>query len=136
MKCLYPVICTNNVRATKEFYLSLFDFKVIFEAEWYVQLCASENESLHIAFIEQSHPSVPVKYQNKPQGIVLTFEFTDVDKLYHRARQLGIPVVYEICDEDWGQRHFMTVDPNGLLLDVVQLIKPSEAFLKEHGLLK
>ena len=47
---------------------------------------------------------------------------------------LGAEIVYPLRDEVWGQRHFMAKDPNGLLVDVVQLIPPAPEFLREHGL--
>ena len=44
------------------------------------------------------------------------------------------PIELSLRDEDWGQRHFMALDPNGLLVDVVQLIEASREFLEQHGL--
>jgi hypothetical protein len=31
-------------------------------------------------------------------------------------------------DEAWGQRHFITEDPDGVLVDVVTVIPPGEEF--------
>jgi hypothetical protein len=35
--------------------------------------------------------------------------------------------------EAWGQRHFITSDPNGLLIDVIELIPPSEAYAQQYS---
>ena len=64
----------------------------------------------------------------------VTVETEDVDALHQRACALGVEIVYALRDEPWGQRHFMAKDPNGLLVDVVQLIPPEASFLREHGL--
>jgi ribonucleotide monophosphatase NagD (HAD superfamily) len=36
-------------------------------------------------------------------------------------------------DEAFGQRHFITCDPNGVLIDVIKPIPPSEEFLKQFA---
>ena len=40
----------------------------------------------------------------------------------------GAPIRYPLTDEPWGQRRFMTVDPSGILLDVVEQIEPAPGF--------
>lgn len=34
----------------------------------------------------------------------------------------GATILLDIRDEDYGQRHFLVVDPNGLVLDVMSAI--------------
>jgi len=36
-------------------------------------------------------------------------------------------------DEDFGQRHFITADPNGVLIDIIKPIPPSAEFLKQYS---
>ncbi|THB79312.1 MAG: glyoxalase/bleomycin resistance/extradiol dioxygenase family protein, partial [Desulfobulbaceae bacterium] len=38
-----------------------------------------------------------------------------------------------IKSEDFGQRHFIVVDPNGILVDVIQNIEPSAEFAEQYG---
>ena len=66
--------------------------------------------------------------------MLVTVETEDVDAVHERARELGVEIVYALRDEVFGQRHFMAKDPNGLLVDVVQLIPPAPEFLREHGI--
>jgi predicted enzyme related to lactoylglutathione lyase len=63
--------------------------------------------------------------------VLVTIEVDDVDAVGERAAGLGLPVVLPMRDEPFGQRHFMTVDPDGTLVDVVQAIPPQVAFLRE-----
>jgi uncharacterized glyoxalase superfamily protein PhnB len=42
-----------------------------------------------------------------------------VDEAYERANRLGAEIAAEIRNEDYGQRHFLVVDPNGLVLNVM-----------------
>jgi len=134
MKSLFPDICSTNLQASKEFYLSLLNFKVVFEIDWYIQLQSPTDENLQIAFVQQNHNSVPKSYQKSPQGVVITVETDNVDLVYDKANNLQLPLALELRDEEWGQRHFMCVDPNGLLVDIVTMIEPTVQFLNEHGL--
>ena len=45
----------------------------------------------------------------------------------------GLPVLRTLRDEDFGQRHFITADPNGVLIDVIKPIEPSAAFLGQYA---
>ena len=49
----------------------------------------------------------------------------DVDAVYHAVRAANLPVLLDLRDEDFGQRHFITADPNGVLIDVIKPIPPS-----------
>ncbi|HMJ14138.1 MAG TPA: VOC family protein [Polyangiaceae bacterium] len=134
LRSLFPDICTHDVKACVDFYAALFGFRPVFQADWYAQLVAPENPSLQIAFVEQGHGSVPEGHGLAPRGVLVTLEVDDVDALHARALELGHAITYALKSEVWGQRHFMLLDPNGLLVDVVQLIPPSQEFLEEHGL--
>jgi catechol 2,3-dioxygenase-like lactoylglutathione lyase family enzyme len=134
MHSLFPDICTDDVAASRDFYVALFGFRVAFEIEWYVQLQSPADANLQLAFVAREHTSVPEGFRDAPRGVLVTVEMQDVDAVHERARRLGVEIVYALRDEVFGQRHFMAKDPNGLLVDVVQLIPPAPAFLREHGL--
>ncbi len=134
MKSLFPDICSTNLVDSKEFYVDFLGFNVIFEIDWYIQLQSPSLESIQIAFVEKNHSSVPKGYQKTPQGVVVTVEVENVDAVYQRAQDLGLPVIVNLCNEQWGQRHFMLEDPNGLLVDVYTMIEPTDEFAQQYGL--
>ena len=134
MKSLFPDICSRNLVESKEFYVSLLGFEVIFEIDWYIQLQSPRAEPIQIAFVDINHPSVPTGHQKTPQGVVITVELDDIDSVYNKALDLQLPMIVQLCDEEWGQRHFMVEDPNGLLVDVYTMIEPSASFAEQHGL--
>ena len=134
MNSLFPDICTEHVQACVDFYVTFLGFQPVFQASWYAQLAAPNNPAAQIAFVQQGHDSVPAGHGLAPRGVLVTVEVDDVDALHARARELGLEIVYELRSEVWGQRHFMVLDPNGLLVDVVQLIPATPEFLQAHGL--
>ena len=55
-----------------------------------------------------------------------------MDGEYERAREAGLTILQELRDEAFGQRHFITVDPNGVLIDVITPIPPSAEFAAQY----
>ncbi|MCQ6557306.1 VOC family protein [Paenibacillus mendelii] len=125
----YPVILTEKVARSAEFYTAYFGFETVYEADWYVSLRTSNGKTPYeLALLDASHPTVPAVYRRPVQGLILNFEVENVDLEYKRLiLDKGLPLQLDIRDEAFGQRHFITSDPNGVLLDIIQIIPPSEA---------
>ena len=130
MKCssYYPVIMTDAVAETAAFYTRNFHFQPLFEAEWYVHLQSKEDEHVTLAILDGNHETIPQVARGKVSGLLLNFEIEDVDAVYGRLKAAGLPILLDIRDEDFGQRHFITADPNGVLIDVIKPIPPSAEF--------
>ena len=62
--------------------------------------------------------------------MLVTIVVDDVDEAARQAQALGAPLALACRDEEFGQRHFMALDPDGFFVDVVQRIRPSTAFLR------
>jgi catechol 2,3-dioxygenase-like lactoylglutathione lyase family enzyme len=127
MTSLFPDICTDDLAASRDFYRDLLGFEAVFENGWYVQMQLPGQPGVQIAFVLREHDSVPKAFQARAQGVLVTVELDDVDACCERARALGLELAYPLVSEVWGQRHFMVADPNGLLVDVVQLIPTAAA---------
>ncbi len=124
----YPVIMTENVASSSTFYTTHFGFETVYEADWYVSLRQTAgNIPYELALLDASHLTIPPHYQASVQGLILNFEVDDVDSVYERLIQNEkLPLQLDIRDEEFGQRHFITSDPNGVLLDIIQIIPPSD----------
>ena len=136
MKCTsyYPVILTDDVAGTAAFYRDHFGFEAKFESEWYVHLTSREDEHVNLAVLAGDHETIPEAGRGRVAGLILNFEVEDADAEYQRARAAGLPILQELRDEAFGQRHFITADPNGVLIDVIKPIPFSPEFAAEHGL--
>lgn len=121
----YPILMTNQVAATRDFYTQHFGFQITFEADWYVSLKAADGR-FELAIIAHDHETVVREYQKPVQGLLLNMEVEDADAEYDRLiKKAGLPLRRELLTEDFGQRHFATSDPNGVLIDVIQIVPPS-----------
>ena len=128
----YPVIMTDDVKATAAFYESHFRFQALFDSDWYVHLQSKEDERVALAVLDGRHATVPEQSRGTVSGLLLNFEVEDIDRLYEELRGAGLPILRDICDEEFGQRHFITADPNGVLIDIIKPIPPSAAFAAQY----
>jgi uncharacterized glyoxalase superfamily protein PhnB len=129
----YPVLMTNDVAGTAAFYVQHFRFKPLFQADWYVHLQSSEDDSVNLGIVAGDHETVPEEARGKASGLLINFEVEDVDAVHERVQAAGLPILRSLRDEDFGQRHFITRDPNGVLIDVIKQIPPSAEFLAGYS---
>ncbi len=113
-------IITNKLAETKDFYVNKIGFEITFESEWFLLLNTPGGTS-SIAFMLPNHPTQKPIFQSEygGKGVFITVEVENVDEEYERIKNLGIPIEVEIRDEEWGDRHFAVVDPNGIGIDFV-----------------
>ena len=123
---LVPVVSTEKLTESKEFYLKYLQFQILFENDWYIQL-ESQDKSLQIAFVMPNHESQPAIFQSRFEGsgIFHTIEVDNADQELDRLKTMGIEISLSVRDEPWGERHFAIKDPNGIIINISQLIPPS-----------
>lgn len=130
----YPVLMTDRVAATARFYEDHFRFTRQFDSDWYIHLQSAEDASVNLAILDRDHATIPSAGRGRQVGgLLLNFEVADVGAEYERAVSQGLTVLLALRDEDFGQRHFIVQDPNGVMIDVIQPIPPSEAFLRQYA---
>ncbi|MER6999344.1 VOC family protein [Streptomyces sp. NPDC000410] len=130
----YPVICTSRLQESRDFYTGLLGFETTFEADWYVSLKRPGTLPYELALLDPTHPTVPPAYRAPVRGLLLNFEVEDVDAEWERLVVLGgLTPELELRSEDFGQRHFIVADPNGVLIDVITPIAPTEEFAEQYA---
>ncbi|MVO16753.1 VOC family protein [Parasedimentitalea huanghaiensis] len=128
----YPVIQTENVETTATFYIEHFGFRAVFTSDWYVHLQSETDPAVNIAVLDGHHETIPPAGRGLSKGVILNFEVADAKADYQRLTSKGLPVLKDLCDEDFGQRHFITADPNGVLIDVITPIAPSGSYIEQY----
>src|SRR5688572_9720021 len=73
---VYPVFVTKNLTAAKEFYVTWFNFQVVFESGFFILLTSQGDKSFTIAFLDEVHPSSPPSppAMNAQAGVFLTMQ--------------------------------------------------------------
>lgn len=129
----YPVLMTDDVAGTARFYTEHFMFRPLFEADWYAHLQSAEDRRVNLGIVRFDHETVPEAARAKTSGLLINFEVKDPDAVYARVVAAGLPILRSLRDEAFGQRHFITMDPNGVLIDVIRPIPPSAAFAAQYA---
>ena len=129
----YPVIMTNDVAGTAAFYQAHFGFVSLFTTDWYVHLQLADDASVNLAVLDGSHTTIPAEARGQVGGgLLLNFEVEDPDAMHERLKAAGLPILLSLRDEAFGQRHFITRDPNGVLIDIIKPIPPSGEFVQQY----
>ncbi|MFJ3964796.1 VOC family protein [Streptomyces sp. NPDC090036] len=130
----YPVLATRDVAASRDFYTRHLGFEVTFQADWYVSLRRPDAPSYELALLDHAHPTVPEGHRLALRGgLLLNFEVDDVDSEYQRlVAEAGLPEVLPLRTEEFGQRHFIVAAPDGVLIDVITVVPPSEEYAAHY----
>lgn len=129
----YPVIMTGDVSGTARFYAGHFGFRPAFESDWYVHLVSTGDETVNLAILDGNHDTIPPQGRGVAGGLLLNFEVPDVDAEHERLVGEGLPILLSLRDEAFGQRHFITCDPNGVLIDIITPIPPADEFVDRYS---
>ena len=120
---VYPVILTDKMTESKAFYLEHFPFEPVFEADWYVSLKSTRKRPFELALLDNAHESVPKDYRKRfSGGLIINFEVEEVDAVFEQFKNAGLAIHQSLRNEAFGQRHFITSDPNGVLIDIIKVI--------------
>ena len=129
----YPVLLVDDVQATAAFYQSHFNFRSLFTSDWYVHLQQIDRPNINLAFVSRTHETVPEGSRKPAAGMLISFEVEDADEVYARLQAAGVTILRSLRDEDFGQRHFIASDPNGVMIDVIKPIPPSEEYAAQYA---
>ncbi len=125
----YPVLMSQQVAETAAFWCRHFGMRPLFEADWYVHLQSQVDPGVNLAIVAAGHDTVPAEARGSvTSALLLNFEVEDVDAVHRRLCAEGLPMLLPLRSEAFGQRHFITCDPNGVLIDVIQPIPPSAEY--------
>lgn len=127
VQSIYPVLMTEKLQESCEFYKRILGFSETFSSGWYVSLLHPDGNEL--ALIDARHETIPESCRGAVRGMILNIEVDDAARMYREITERNdIPVLLALRDEDFGQRHFMVQDPNDIIVDVIEVIPPSEEF--------
>ncbi len=118
VKTAFPLLQVESPAKAAAFYVDHFGFEPIFEADWYVQV---RNGTQELAFIAEGHDSIPAERHGKSHNVCLTLEVEGVDAFYEQVKD-HMDMKTDLGTEEWGQRHFLGIDPSGIMLDVMTML--------------
>lgn len=132
----YPLVTTPKLFEARDFYVRHFGFTALFQSSWFVYLSGEPEAGARratVAFMHPDHPSAPPGPEAfSGLGMILTIEVADAAEACRSIVASGATILHPLTDEDWGQRRFMTRDPSGMMVDVVEQIEPKPGFWEQY----
>ncbi|MFE3192266.1 VOC family protein [Nocardia sp. NPDC059240] len=85
---------------------------------------AREDAAFEIAYLRTGLSSFQPEHiaGSAGEGLLLAFAVDGVDAEYARLQEEGVPIVTAIQTEPWGQRFFQVSDPNGIIIELFQMV--------------
>ncbi|AJQ25771.1 VOC family protein [Pelosinus fermentans] len=133
IKRVDSTINTNKLQESKEFYMKHFDFQLVYESDWYIELIARDLPTNGISF------TLPQREEGEffnGKGLIISFQVDDVDAEYKRLKEEGVIIYQEMQDKHWGERSFVVNDPNGIHLYIYTPISPTPEYQKIYDSFK
>lgn len=128
---VYPVFMCNDIEKEAQFFMEQFDFEEVFSSDWYISL--KDKNGFELAVIDNHHDTIPNQHRKSCEGCILNIEVDDADALYSKIKNnKQISLIVDIKNEDYGQRHFMIETPSKILIDVIQMILPSDEYIENY----
>ena len=98
-----------------------FDFTVEMEAEGFVSLSRPE-VGFNIIYLQTGLGTFkPASHAGAAgDGLLIALVVDDIDTEWKRLQGQGLEFPTEIETEPWGERFFQVLDPNGIIIQLVQ----------------
>jgi catechol 2,3-dioxygenase-like lactoylglutathione lyase family enzyme len=112
-----PDIRSSHLDESRSFYVDFLGLKVAMDMGFIITFVSPGNPTAQISVMRDDGGSAVLPH--------VTVEVEDVDVVHARAVERHLEIVYPLTDEPWGVRRFFVVDPNGMILNVMSHLPPS-----------
>ncbi|WP_227979446.1 VOC family protein [Nocardia spumae] len=115
--------------ASATFLSTHFGFAVEMSADGFVSLTRPD-AGFHVIFLRTGLATFkPARIAGDAgQGLLIVFTVDEIDAEYERVRAEGVEIVTPIETEPWGERYFQALDPNGVVIQLVQWVGDPSAY--------
>lgn len=115
---LYPLIVTDRLEETKQFYIERAGFRLVFDRPMYLHVTYGDGDGPELAFMRtDAAPSGERQAAFDGKGVIVSIPTPNADAKHAELTRAGVPVLSAPSDMPWGWRSFKALDPNGLVLD-------------------
>ncbi|WP_411105210.1 VOC family protein [Streptomyces sp. cmx-4-9] len=120
-------LTVEDVDASREFLCTHLGFQVAVAADGFVSL-TREDAAVDIVLLRTGTGVLPPEQRDlKAGGLILALTVTGLHAEERRLREAGAPITLPLREEPWGERLFQLTDPNGIVVQLVEWVAPTEA---------
>jgi predicted enzyme related to lactoylglutathione lyase len=112
-----------DVESSSSFLQKHFDFAVDMQADGFTSL-SRPDLGFNIIYLRTGLATFKPRTHAGAagDGLLIALVVDDIDAEWERLLDAGVPVVTPIETEPWGERFFQVLDPNGVIIQLVQWV--------------
>jgi predicted enzyme related to lactoylglutathione lyase len=110
---IVPDINSTKMEESKVFYADFIGLKLAMDMGWILTFVSESNPTAQINIIKSDKPV------SGNSNVGISFEVSDIDGMYEKAKSRKYEIVYPIANEPWGVRRFFVKDPNGVIVNLM-----------------
>jgi uncharacterized glyoxalase superfamily protein PhnB len=118
-------LTVDDVSASQRFFTRHLGYTERAAAEGFASL-TREDAAVDVVLLARGTEVLPADQRNQhASGMILAFTGTGIDMEEKRLRTEGVEITMPLREEPWGERLFQIKDPNGVVIQFVEWVAPS-----------
>jgi catechol 2,3-dioxygenase-like lactoylglutathione lyase family enzyme len=118
-------LTVDDVPASSRFLAAHFGFHERMAADGFASL-GRDDGAVDVIFLRRGLEVLPHWLRDRrAAGAIVAFVVDDLDGEQRRLIDEGVEIALPIRAEPWGERLFMVTDPNGVVYELVEWVRPN-----------
>ena len=81
---------------------------------------------MNVIYLRRGLEILPEDFRDqRAAGVIVALIVTDLAAEEQRLRDEGVTITLPLREEEWGERLFQITDPNGVIIELVEWVRPS-----------
>ncbi|MFE6915202.1 VOC family protein [Streptomyces rubiginosohelvolus] len=118
-------LTVDDVAASQRFFTTHLGYTEQAAADGFASL-TRDDAALDIVLLARGTDVLPADQRDqRASGLILAFTTTGLETEEKRLRSEGVDITMPLREEPWGERLFQVTDPNGVIVQFVEWVRPS-----------
>ncbi|MFI6896109.1 VOC family protein [Streptomyces sp. NPDC050256] len=119
-------LTVDDVAASQRFFTTHLGYTEQAAADGFASL-TRDDAAVDIVLLACGNEILPADQRHqRAAGLILAFTGTGIEKEEQRLRAEEVEITMPLREEPWGERLFQVTDPNGVIVQFVEWVTPSE----------
>ncbi|MGW3580604.1 VOC family protein [Streptomyces rubiginosohelvolus] len=117
------VLTVGHPAASSRFFTSHLGFREVLAADDVIHL-ARDDAATDLVVRRCDAQTHPVRQRTAHAEVMVSFTVTDLSAEHERLRREGAPITMPLRQEPWGEWVLQLLDPNGVVIQIVEWVPP------------
>ncbi len=118
-------LTVSDVLASSAFFIHHLGFSEQMAADGFASL-TRDDAAMDVIFLRRGIDVLPEDFRDEhAAGVIVALVVDDLDAELRRLTAAGAEITMPLREEEWGERLFQVTDPNGIVVQLVQWVAPS-----------